>query len=142
MDAAATASADRRASRGPIPVLRSLVLAALLVVAACGSDDERPSADAWRPGWEDAKALVPPVATVVGDDGEEACGAALGELRAAREDLLPSPRAVLDGSVGEWLSSAEGLMLDCPDDVAEAEERVDDLAVLAAEVDGGLTASG
>ncbi len=119
----------------------AIILAMALAIAACGSDDDRPTAAEWRPVWDAARALVPSEAEIA-EAGEEVCGSFLGEVRASREDLLPTPREVLDGSVRDWIAEAESIGLDCPDPGDDLSERLGDLAVLAAEVDGGLDASG
>lgn len=117
-----------------------MITIALLLPSACGSGDDRPSAAAWQSRWEAARDLVPSADALTGD-GEDACGGALGDLRAAREELVDTPRPVLDDSVSDWVSEAEALLLECPSDEEEVAERLENLEVLAAEVEAGLEAS-
>lgn len=116
----------------------AVAVAVTLLLAACGDDDPRPAASEWRPTWQTTRDLVPS-ATTIAEEGEDVCGDLLGELRASREELLPSPRPVIDDSVSDWLAAAEGIALDCPDAEDDLAERLDDLEVLGAEVDAGLT---
>lgn len=121
--------------------LRPLVVTTIiLLLGACGSGDDRPSAAEWQPRWEAARGVLPSAETLTGD-GEDVCGGALGDLRAAREELVDTPRPVLDDSVSDWVGEAEALLLECPSEEDEVAERLEDLEVLAAEVDAGLEAS-
>lgn len=124
------------------PPLRRLTTAVLVLattigaLAACGGDD-RPSAAQWEPEWVAVQAEVPEPAEI-DEGGEDVCSTALGELRASREELEPAPTPALGERVGEWLATAEGLMLDCPGEGDERRQLYEELEVHTAEIDAGL----
>lgn len=125
------------------PVVRTAGRFAIAVVvfalASCTSDADEPADAAWLPVWEAERALVDDIAADVAS-GDERCNELLGDLRASRETLLPTPNEVLDESVESWLALAESLAFDCPSDADEVVERVHDLEVLRAEIDAGVVA--
>lgn len=120
-------------------LLSAALVASLLGSAACGSDgDDRPTDEAWAPVWATERDRVPDAAALVAG-GEDLCGELTGELRSARERLLPTPTEALDDTVRKWTTDAVSLTFDCPvGDEEELDERLDDLAVLSAEIDAGL----
>lgn len=113
----------------------SLVAAA---VAGCG-DDDRPSDAEWSVEWENEQALVPSADELL-DDGRALCDELVGDYREAMSRLTPTPTESLDDAVEAWVEDAESLVFECPDDAGEVERRLDDLDVLAAEIDAGLEA--
>lgn len=114
-------------------------MAAVLPIglAACGDDDDRPTGADWEPAWLSTQALVPDDDEIE-DEREDVCGPALGELRASRDQVLPSPSPAIDELVTEWLAEAEGLALDCPDDQEERGAYLGDLDRLAAQITAAL----
>lgn len=114
---------------------------AIVSLAACDSGDDRPGTAQWRQEWEATTALVPESDEVL-DDGQDVCGEFLGEVRARREDLLPTPKRALDDTVTAWLSKAEAIGLDCGDDEEILRDRLEDLDVLASQVDAALETGG
>lgn len=121
---------------------RRLVVGAACAVllVACSSEPDRPSDAAWTPTWEQTRDLVPTAETLV-DEGEARCESVLGEVRAAREDLVPTPSEVLDDTVDDWISRVESVMFDCPvDDADDLRDRLHDIDVVTAEIDAGLLA--
>lgn len=68
------------------------------------------------------------------------CNEALGSLRQASDELLPSPTAATDGPVREWLQVAEGAMFECSPSgsTGSMESAYEELAALEAEVDAVL----
>jgi hypothetical protein len=114
-----------------------LVIGSLAMLPACRSDD-RPSDAAWQAVWEREQTVMPDADAIIAG-GEDLCGALVGQLRLTAPALLPSPTEALDDAVRAWIGHAEGIAFDCPDDRAELDARFDALAVLAAEVDAGLS---
>ncbi len=109
-----------------------------IVAAACG--DSRPDRDAWQVDWERVSQAIPNVTAFVGGPDEELCADALVLLRAANDDLLPTPDSSLDDAVRAWLAQARETFLECPPrGAAEGfEAAYDRLDTLRAEVDAGL----
>lgn len=124
-----------RARRAAAPAIVATAL--LVVVAGCGED--RPDDAAWAELWAAERDAVPDAEAIV-EGGEEFCGPLVGELRADLDVLFPTPTEALDAAVDAWRDHAESLVFDCPDDPDEVERRLDEIAVLAAEVDAGLAA--
>lgn len=79
--------------------------------------------------WTSTRDLVPDAAGFL-EGGEDLCGEVLGEVRARREELLPTPTETLDELVKEWVTDVEGLSLDCPNDRDEVDERLATIDVL------------
>lgn len=124
------------------PLRRLIAVAAVAAalpigLAACGDDDDRPTGDDWEPTWLSTQAIVPTDEEIVAER-EDVCGPALGELRASREELLPSPSPAIDELVTEWLAEAEGLALDCPTDADERGAYLGDLDQLGAQITSAL----
>lgn len=119
----------------PAAVLACLALS--VPVAGCGSDDERPTRAAWEQEWDDTRALIPDAAAF-SDGSTDRCGELLGEVRARREELTPSPNEVIDDAFTDWVQQAEALGLDCPGEAEEVDERLRELDNLADLVDLAL----
>lgn len=111
----------------------AIALALVLAIAGCGGGD-RPDRSEWRADWDATKELVPTVEAIEGG-GEDVCGDVLGEVRAQREVLLPTPFETVDSAVDEWVALVEGIGLDCPDDAEELDQRVAEIESLTAEID-------
>lgn len=111
----------------------------MLVLAACssGGGPSRPDLATWRQRWDAARQLVPDASTFFGD-GEQVCGDALGQLRTVREELSTTPLETLDASVEQWLTEAEGILLDCPHQRAEVTRRLRELDALGSQIDAAL----
>lgn len=109
----------------------------LLLAGACG--DDRPSDAEWRAVWDEERDALP-AADALLTGGEELCGDLLGRLRVDLPALLPTPTEALDDAVEAWIRHAESIAFDCPDDRDDLDERLDELDVLAAEIDAGLAA--
>ncbi len=114
------------------------ITAAAVTVAACGGDD-RPTDAAWAAEWEREQSIAPTEADLL-EGGRERCDELVGRFREVLPRLTPTPTEALDDAVEAWVHHAEALVFDCPDDPVEVERRLDELAVLAAEVDAGLAA--
>lgn len=126
------------------PFLRRLTVGfatcvAVAVLAACGGDDDRPSTTQWSADWEPIRDEVPDGPTLRAG-GEELCGELLGDIRAHREVLLPSPSEAVDDLFQEWLGLVEGVMLDCPHDADDLDERLGPIQDLTRKIDD-LTAA-
>lgn len=120
--------------------LAAATLAGVLVLAGCGGDD-RPSDADWSVEWERERALAPTEDDLVAG-GQARCDELVGEFREVLPRLSPTPTEALDDAVSAWVAHAESLVFDCPDDPAEVARRLDELAVLEAEIDAGLSADG
>jgi len=98
----------------------------------------------WLPAWEAAKKAIPTRTSFDGSEDREICGHALGQLRQARERILPAPDDDLDRLAGAWLHLAEDMMFECPEKLGEHagfDEGYRELARLAREVDLALRTS-
>lgn len=119
--------------------MRRLVpILCLVMVAGCTSNE--PTVQAWtRQVWDPAVAAVPEPSEAT----QEACEAALPELRAAGEELLPAPDPDIANSAETWLGRAESLVFECssPDTDQDYAEAHAELERLREEVQG-LLASG
>lgn len=113
----------------------ALLLGSALVTVGCGAD--RPTGEAWAAEWEREQLIAPSLGDLV-DGGAERCDELTGRFREVLPRLTPSPGEALDDAVEAWVAHAESLVFDCPDDAAEIERRLDELSVLAAEIDAGL----
>lgn len=114
----------------------------LLTVSACGPRD-RPDFDAWRTDWEAALGVIPPPAFADAPD-EATCERVVGELREARESLIPTPDITLDGTVREWIAIAEQTFFECPPregEVVGFAEAYEELDRLRLEVEAVLGAA-
>jgi hypothetical protein len=119
---------------------RLVVAAALLAVASCGTQDDRPNDTAWEPVWERWRDSFPAAEAFV-DQGQVLCDELVGQLRSGRQELLPTPSEGLDAAVHAWIAHAQSLAFDCPTDASNMlRDRLHDLNVLAAEIDAGLIA--
>lgn len=114
-----------------------MTVLAVVVLAACGGNEERPTVASWRPEWEAARDLVPDAETLR-EEGVDVCGSFLGEVRSRREELLPSPSEVVDDVFAEWIEQAESLGLDCVDDSEDLDARLADIEDLADRIDTAL----
>lgn len=120
------------------------LVALSVLLAACGDDTgDRPELSQWQPAWEQARDLVPSDQEFRpdGDADPEVCGDFLGAVRERRNDIVPTPSAVLDDPVSEWVAMAEALGLDC-DREGDLDERVEELRAQSDEIDttiAGLT---
>lgn len=112
----------------------------LVTAAACGGDD-RPTDAAWAAEWE-REQLVTPTADEILEADQDTCDELVSRLRELLPRLTPTPTEALDAAVEAWGDHLESLAFDCPDDPAEVERRLDELAVLRAEIDAGLAADG
>lgn len=112
----------------------AIALTFVLAIAGCGGGDDRPDRAEWRADWDATKELVPTVEAIE-EDGEDICGDVLGEVRARREVLLPTPFDTVDPTVDEWIALVEGIGLDCPDDAEELDQRLGEIQSLTAEID-------
>lgn len=121
--------------------MRSAVwlVAAALAVASCGGDD-RPTEASWAAEWE-REQLVVPSADELLETGQVRCDELVGRLRELLPRLTPTPTEALDAAVEAWGDHLESLAFDCPDDPAEINRRLDEVAVLRAEIDAGLAAA-
>jgi hypothetical protein len=119
-------------------VRRVAALSVLALIVGCGGDD-RPSDADWATEWEREQALVPTSAELV-EGGRTLCDELVGEYRASMTRLTPTPSETLDDAVGAWVDHAESTVFECPQDPAMIDQRLDELDVLAAEVDAGLDA--
>lgn len=91
----------------------AIALLLSLLTGACTST-VRPELLAWEDTWATARAVVPTIEVLRGEDTSDVCNRALGRLRELREELLPTPDEVLDVTVDEWLGVAEGMLFECP----------------------------
>ena len=99
----------------------------------------------WLPAWEAAKKTMPARTSFDGSKDRGICGRALGQLRQARERILPAPDDNLDRLVDAWLHLAEDIMFECPGNWGEHtgfDEGYRELTRLALEVDLALRTSG
>ncbi|MDE0803056.1 MAG: hypothetical protein OSA99_07000 [Acidimicrobiales bacterium] len=124
-------------SRRPKSLLRLVIVASVTTVlplAACGDDDaDRPELAEWTEDWSELRDLVPEdVAT--DSVGTDACGEFLGDVRNRRADVIPTPDVSLDEPVGQWVSDAETVGLNC-DREGDLDERLRDLATRSEEID-------
>lgn len=113
--------------------------AAAFAVASCSGDD-RPTEAAWAAEWE-REQLVVPSADELLETGQVRCDELVGRLRELLPRLTPTPTEALDAAVEAWGDHLESLAFDCPDDPAEIDRRLDEVAVLRAEIDAGLAAA-
>ncbi len=115
------------------------MLVVVVLVAACGSDNPRPSDESWRAVWEGQQALVPTADEVIAE-GADLCGELVGVFRSSRDDLFPTPNDALDAAVETWIADVEGMVFDCSNDRAILDDQLAELDVLVAEIDAGLRA--
>ncbi len=114
-------------------------LAVALVLPACGDDEpDRPSFGAWLPDWQQTRTLEPTLEEAEAG-GTDVCGEFLGEVRAQREVLLPTPAEGLDAPVEEWIEEAETIGLDC-DREGELADNLEDLTRRADSIDALIEA--
>ena len=119
-----------------------MALAALAVVAC--QPRQRPTMATWLPAWEAAKKEMPARTSFDGSEDREICGHALGQLRQARERIIPAPDDDLDRLADAWLHLAEDMMFECPEKWGEHtgfDQGYRELARLALEVDLALRTS-
>jgi len=85
---------------------------ALAVVGCDGSD--RPDTATWLSSWAGITSAVPDQADLGDPPDAELCEGTLASVRAANEDLLPSPLVAVDDLVTEWVAIVEAAFFDCP----------------------------
>ncbi len=120
-----------------------LALATLLGGLACDSPG-RPTVSQWQAEWNEVLAI-----TANGEDGDEArsvarCNSFAKGARQARTSLSPTPDAVLDEAVIQWMQRAEWLGSNCPASHGDYEEQsvaLRELRILEAEIHAGLQAA-
>jgi hypothetical protein len=107
-----------------------------VLASACGGDD-RPSVEAWVPGWNRIVEAIP-TSEELGNPPERAvCSTALGVVRSESGDLFPTPDLVIDDVVADWIRIAEDLLFECPpasQRVPSLEYAYGELARLEAEI--------
>lgn len=116
-------------------------LALSVLASGCAVSERRPSVVEWRPRWEAAQALVPPLEQVADPPDRELCTDVLVAIRATRGELLPTPDPSVDGPVQEWLEVAELVFFQCPPHTPPIEDFAagyEEMGRLAAEVEAGL----
>ena len=89
--------------------------------------------------WTALAAEAPPVQSGEADVTPEDCDQLLVAAREARPELVPTPDEALDGPVDEWLDQAEEIGFEC-DNHPDLEAGIEELGVLAAEIDAGIAA--
>jgi hypothetical protein len=95
----------------------------------------RPDPGRW---YADFAALAERVSDAGNSPGHEVCQQMLADLREAAEALLPSPNQALDGTVVEWIETAENTFFECAPVAPSAsghQPRLVDLELLTAEID-------
>lgn len=125
-----------KSSAGPTASFVAVVIA-VAAIAGCG--DDRPGAADWSDSWDRNRNSLPSADELLAG-GTDGCGELLGRLRVELDELTPTPYDELDGTVEAWTARAESLAFECPRDRAEVERRLDELDVLASEIDAGMTA--
>lgn len=123
--------ASRRARALALPV-------ALAILVACSGTD-RPTLSAWEPTWTAAEAATPEAGRTAADLTPDDCDRLLLGAREARPDLLPSPDEALDSPVTMWVDQAEEIGFDCSNH-PDLDTGLEELRVLAAEINGGIAA--
>jgi hypothetical protein len=116
--------------------LAALALASALVVS-CAND--RPTDAAWQMTWQRERTVVPDAAAFLAG-GRQLCDGLVAELKSTRDELDPTPTEALDDAVDAWVSHAETLAFECTQDTDLVASRMNQLDVLAAEIDAGLAA--
>ncbi|MDH3517829.1 MAG: hypothetical protein OEM66_02770 [Acidimicrobiia bacterium] len=89
------------------------LLALVLGVAAC-ADLTRPSIGDWSAQWVSAVAGIPSRSELGDPPSRQLCDDAVGFLRSAEEELIPTPDAAIDGVVEEWLAVSKDAFFECP----------------------------
>jgi|GEM_PF-2232226 len=90
-----------------------VILVVLIAVASC-AETGRPGLDSWAADWEDLTRTLPTVDQLGTPPDRDLCAHALGEIREAQADLLPTPDISLDPVVQEWFTVAEDALFECP----------------------------
>ncbi len=117
--------------------LATIVLVMVTLVAACGDGGpDRPALTAWQPAWLGLRDLLPDPDRIE-DDGVEVCSKFLGEVRARRAGVIPTPDPSLDDPVTEWVAEAETVGLDCERE-GDLAKRLADLDMRAEEIDARI----
>lgn len=120
--------------------LVALGLTMAIVVAGC-TTTARPALDPWAADWTDVVAALPTIEELGSPPARDRCNTALNDLRAAADELLPSPDRAIDGPAREWLEYAEGVMFECSEEggsLGGLDEAYRELAILEAEVASAL----
>jgi hypothetical protein len=124
---------------------RSLaVLVALIAVAACSSEPDRPTVADWQSQWIDAVAQVPTVDDLTGADApEDVCDEALAAVRDDRSGSLDTtPSATIDTAFEDWTKATETYLFECPIDDSDELEELERASVEAADRVDDLVGSG
>jgi hypothetical protein len=116
-----------------------LTAAMCIIVASCGTGNERPADDAWRQTWEQRRDAFPDAEAFIAG-GTELCDALVGELRVTLPDLDPAPTEALDDAVQAWVDHAETIAFECSHDPAQLADALELLAIFEAEIEAGLLA--
>jgi hypothetical protein len=122
----------------------AFVILCVLVVAACGSTD-RPTVAEWEPVWDAATRSIPTEDDLGDPPAREVCGQALGFIRSAEADLLPTPDRSIDPVIREWVQVAEDMFFECPPqsrEVPDMSSGFAELQRLQAEVAAALNLEG
>ncbi len=114
-----------------------LVGVLLALLAAGCSIEDRPDLDAWGAQWTDVVSDFPTIEELGSPPDRDLCNIALNDLRAAADEMLPSPDRAIDSPARAWLEYAEGVMFECSEEggsLGGLEEVYRELAILEAEV--------
>jgi hypothetical protein len=121
-----------------------VLLVVLVVLSGC-EQRKRPEPAAWAVTWGEVRSELPQREAFSGSDDRALCERTLGQLRVARERVLPGPDPNLDRLARAWLDLAEGMMFECPlhsGEPAGFDAGYRELRRLALEVDLALATAG
>ena len=109
---------------------QTLLLLAVLLVAACSPGSEQPDTASWLEKWDATVALLPPLESMAAEPDTDFCRSVLSDLREADETLLPSPSSRVDQLARDWMAVAEAAFFDCPpqgEDIGSFADAYDEL---------------
>jgi hypothetical protein len=89
------------------------VVAAAVLVAACGGDDSV-SLEDWEQEWLAVHALVPTQQELGASPSQDRCDEILVGIRQRASELVPAPDPTLDDAVKDWIAIAENMFFECP----------------------------